>query len=40
MKVVRNEIRDLKREWEKRKEEVLEIISVLNRIRVYIILNL
>uniref|UniRef100_K1QSJ9 Uncharacterized protein n=1 Tax=Magallana gigas TaxID=29159 RepID=K1QSJ9_MAGGI len=33
MKVVRNEIRDLKREWEKRKEEAPETISVPNRIR-------
>lgn len=33
MKVVRNEIRDLKREWEKRKEEAPEIVSVPNRIR-------
>lgn len=40
MKVVRNEIRDLKREWEKRKEEAPETISVPNRIRVHIILNL
>lgn len=39
MKVVRNKIRDLKREWEKRKEEAPEIVSVPNRIRVRIILN-
>ncbi|XP_062579784.1 uncharacterized protein LOC134241782 [Saccostrea cucullata] len=33
IKVVRNEVRDLKREFEKRKEETKEIISVPNRIR-------
>lgn len=37
MKVIRNEVRDLKREFEKRKEETQEVISVPNRIRVIFI---